>query len=117
MSKDATSEKNNLKKNDKFDVVILGYIDKNENLFVKTFPIILNTSGVRHKYLNRYDLSIREQISFPKDFINTYNPEFLDSFMNIDILILTYNSSGFKPVSPFLRAFISEAQSAVLFLM
>ena len=94
MSKDANSEKNNLKKNDKFDVVILGHIDKNENLFVKTFPIILNTSGVRHKYLNRYDLSIREQISFPKDFINTYNPEFLDSFMNIDILILTYNFSN-----------------------
>ena len=91
MSKDETSEKSSLKKNDKFDVVILGNIDKKDNLFEKTFPIILNTSGIRHKYLNRFDLSIREIISFPKDFINSYNLEFLDNFMNIDILILTYN--------------------------
>ena len=94
MSKEVTSEKNPLKKSDKFDVVILGNIDKKDNFFAKTFSIILNTSGIRHKYLNRFDLSIREIISFPKDFTNSYNPEFLDNLMNIDILILTYNSSN-----------------------
>ena len=104
MSKDGTSEKSSLKKNDKFDVVILGNIDQKDNLFEKTFPIILNNSGNRHKYLNRYDLSIREIISFPKDFINSYNPEFLDNFMNIDILILTYNFTN-KLSFEYLRTF------------
>ena len=104
MSKDETSEKSSLKKNDNFDVVILGNIDKKDNLFAKTFPIILNNSGIRHKYLNRYDLSIREIISFPKDFINSYNPEFIDNFINIDILILTYNFTN-KLSFEYLRTF------------
>ena len=91
-SKDVNNEKSSKgKKNDKFDVVILGILDKNEVLFKETFPILLNDSNNRHKYLNRYDLSIRDTISFSKDFTNIYNPEFLDNFNNIDILILTYN--------------------------
>ena len=91
MSSKEINFENSGKKNDKFDVVILGNLDKSEKLFSYTFPILLNDSNDRHKYLNRYDLWIREKISFPKDFIYIYNPEFLDNLMNIDILILTYN--------------------------
>ena len=90
--KDINSENSSIvPKNDQFNVVILGNLDKTEKLFKKTFPILLSSSNDRHKYLNRYDLWIREIISFSKDFINIYNPEFLDNLMNIDILILTYN--------------------------
>ena len=91
MSNKEVNSENSGKKNDKFDVVILGNLDKSEKLFINTFPILLSNSNDRHKYLNRYDLWIREIISFSKDFINIYNPEFLDNLMNIDILILTYN--------------------------
>ena len=42
-------------KNGKFNVIILGKCDRNEQLFSKTFPVILNESSIRHKYINRYD--------------------------------------------------------------
>ena len=78
-------------KKDTFDVVIIGSFDKQETLFSKTFPILLNNSNIMHKYLNKFDLSLRERIILPKDFINNFHPEILDKLGNIDILILTYN--------------------------
>jgi len=53
-------------KNGKFNVIILGKCDRNEQLFSKTFPVILNESSIRHKYINRYDLFISDYILFPK---------------------------------------------------
>ena len=76
-----------------FNVVIIGNYDKQEKIFSNTFPILLNKSSIKHKYLNRYILSIRERHLFPKDFLNIYHPEIIDKFMIIDILILTFNKS------------------------
>ena len=56
-----------------FNVVIIGNYDKQEKIFSNTFPILLNKSSIKHKYLNRYILSIRERHLFPKDFLNTIN--------------------------------------------
>ena len=88
-----TNSRNDLKesKKNEFDVVILGNYDRQEKIFSKTFPILLNDSNIKHKYLNRYNLSIRERIIFPKDFLDIFHPEILDSFHNVDILILIYN--------------------------
>ena len=72
---------------DKFDVIILGDYDENEQLFKKTFPL-------SHKFINRFELSLREEIKFPKDFIYTYNPEIMDKLINNDILILSYKASN-----------------------
>ena len=93
MSRNSNS-KNGTKESSKknvFDVVILGNYDRQEKIFSKTFPILLNDSNIKHKYLNRYNLSIRERIIFPKDFLDIFHPEILDKFYNIDILILIYN--------------------------
>ena len=92
MEDPSNNNKNN--KNDEFDVMIVGDYDKNNELFSKTFPILLNNSEYRHKYINRFDLCLKEEIKFSKDFINLYYPEINDKLMNIDILILTYNLSS-----------------------
>ena len=76
-----------------FNVVIMGNYDKQEKIFSNTFPVLLNNSSIKHKYINRYILSIRERHIFPKDFLNIYHPEIIDKFMKIDILILTFNKS------------------------
>ena len=78
-------------KKDTFDVVIIGSFDRQETLFSKAFPILLNNSNIMHKYLNNFDLSLRERIILPKDFIKNFHPDILDKLGNIDILILTYN--------------------------
>ena len=88
MSKDSLETKGN----GRFDVVIIGDYDENEKLFSKTFPILKN--NLKHKYLNRFDLYIREEIKYPKEFTIKYYPELLDKIINIDILILTYNASN-----------------------
>ena len=49
-------------KKDTFDVVIIGSFDRQETLFSKAFPILLNNSNIMHKYLNNFDLSLRERI-------------------------------------------------------
>ena len=78
------------KKMGKFDVVILGPSD---NLFIRVFSLIINDPNIIHKYLNSYDLFLREHIILPKKFKNIYYPEIIDKLMNIDILILTYENS------------------------
>ena len=78
------------KKLGKFDVVILGPSD---NLFTRVFSLIINDPNIIHKYLNSYDLFLREHIIFPKDFKTIYYAEIIDKLMNIDILILTYENS------------------------
>ena len=90
------NSKNDLKESKKngFEVVILGNYDIQEKIFSKAFPILLKNSNIKHKYLNRYDLSIRERINFPKDFLDIFHPELLDNFHNIDILILIYNKKN-----------------------
>ena len=80
-------------KNGKFNVIILGKCDRNEQLFSKTFPVILNESNIRHKYTNRYDLYINDYILFPKDFLNFFHPELMDLVSRTDILILIYDKS------------------------
>ena len=75
----------------KFEIVILGN-EENEKYFLKLFPILLDNS--KHKFLNRFDLYLKDKIKFPEDFINNYYSELIDRLMNIDILILTYNSSN-----------------------
>ena len=88
MNKDLSEKK----RNGQFDIVIIGDYDENEKLFSNTFPILKN--NLRHKYLNRFDLCIREEIKYPKEFAIKYYPEFMDKMANIDILILTYNASN-----------------------
>ena len=53
----------------------------------------LNESNIRHKYINRYDLYIKEYILFPKDFLNFFHPELMDLISRTDILILIYDKS------------------------
>ena len=91
MSKEDSRKGSIIEKNDIFNVKIIGYNDNDETLFSKTFPILLDDSNIRHKYLKRFDLCLRETIIIPKNFINIYHPEILDKINSIDILILTYN--------------------------
>ena len=81
------------KMEDNFNVVIMGNYDKKENIFSNSFPITLNNSRIKSKYINRYVLSLRERHLFPKDFLTTFHPEILDKFNKVDILILVYNKS------------------------
>lgn len=78
------------KKIGKFDVLILGIGNK---LFSNIFSLIINDPNIKHKYLNNYDLCLRESINFPQNFENILRPEILDKLMNIDILILSYEVS------------------------
>ena len=94
MNKESRNSKLQSLKNIKFNVIILGKYDKNEKLFSKTFPVILNESNTRHKYINRYDLCIKEHILFPKDFLYVFHPELMDLILKIDILILIYDKSN-----------------------
>ena len=94
MNKDLRNSKLQALKINKFNVIILGKYDKNEKLFSKTFPVILNESNTRHKYVNRYDLCIKDHILFPKDFLNVFHPELMDILLKIDILILIYDKSN-----------------------
>ena len=94
MNKDLRNSKLQSLKNSNFNAIILGKYDKNEKLFSKTFPVILNESNTRHKYINRYDLCIKEHILFPKDFLNVFHPEIMDLLLKIDILILIYDKSN-----------------------
>ena len=81
------------KKNGKFNIIILGNKDdENKNFISETFPILENK--YRHKYLNRFDLCLKEEIVFPKDFLNIYFPIINDKLLNIDILILTYDRTN-----------------------
>ena len=88
MNKDLSEQK----RNGHFDIVIIGDYDDNEKLFSNTFPIL--KKNLKHKYLNRFDLCIREEIKYPKEFAIKYYPELMDKMANIDILILTYNASN-----------------------
>ena len=72
---------------DKFDVIILGDYGENEKLFAKTFPF-------KHKFINRFDLFLKDKIKFPNDFMNFDYPEIMDKLLNSDILILTYYASN-----------------------
>ena len=83
MSKTSSKEKTI----DKFDVIILGDYDENEQLFEKIFPF-------KHRFINRFQLSLQDEIKFPKDFMHIYNPEIMDKMINNDILILAYNTSN-----------------------
>ena len=94
MNKDLRNSKLHEQKNNKFNVIILGKYDKNEKLFSKAFPVILNETNIRHKYINRYDLCIKEHILFQKDFLNVFHPELMDALSKIDILILIYDKSN-----------------------
>ena len=94
----------NLEKNGSFSVLLMGDFDNTDNLFSKTFPILLDNSNIKHKYLYRYDFFIRERILFPKDFLIRYYPDILDKFINIDILILVYNNTD-KTSFEYLKTF------------
>ena len=100
------SRKNSVeaKINDKFNVIVMGNGEQYEKLLINSFPILLDNSNIRHKYISRFDLQIKERISFPKDFNYIYYPEILDKLVNIDILILTYNMVD-KLSFEFLRKF------------
>ena len=98
MSKDSLKQK----RDGKLDVVIIGDYDKKEKLFIKTFPLLKNNK--KHKYLNRFDLFIREEIQYPKEFLIQNVPELNDKMADIDILILTYNTSN-KISFEFLKKF------------
>ena len=96
MSKKSGSRNNSftsVKKDDTFDIIIMGNYEKQETLFLKSFPVTYESSNIKHKYINRYDFSFRERIKFDKDFKNTYSPELLDKLNNIDILILVYTAT------------------------
>ena len=82
------------KKIGKFDVLIFGPTD---NLFTKEFEVLDNPE-VKHKYINCYDLRLRDQIEFPSDFNYIYHPEIMDRLMNIDILILSYELGNFLSI-------------------
>ena len=86
------SSKNGI--NEGLDVVIIGNFDIKGDLFSNIFPLILNHSKYKHKYVNRFDLCLREEINIPNNFINVYYPEINDKLKNIDILVLTYNLSS-----------------------
>ena len=90
------------KKIGKFNLIILGNKDDNKNLFSETFPILIK--NYRHKYINRFDLCLKEEIVFPKDFLYAYNPNIIDKLLGIDILILTYNGTN-KNSLEFLKRF------------
>ena len=94
MSKTSSREKTI----DKFDVIILGEYDENEQLFEKIFPF-------KHRFINRFQLSLQEEIKFPKDFLHIYNPEIMDKMINNDILILAYNTSN-KLSIEFIKKFL-----------
>lgn len=79
----------------KFDVLIFG---PNDNLFTKEFGVFDNPE-VKHKYINCYDLRLREQIEFPPDFSKIYHPEIMDKLMNIDILILSFKIGDFLSIN------------------
>ena len=80
------------KKNGKFNLKILGKKDDNKNLFSETFPILIKK--FRHKYLSRFDLCLKEEIVFSKDFLNIFNPKIIDKLLDVDILILTFTGSN-----------------------
>ena len=83
----------NERKFSKFDVVILGKHNiESEEFFSKAFSITID--NFKYKFINKCGLCIREKIIFPKNFINGFCPEIIDKMKNIDILILTYNSSN-----------------------
>ena len=82
------------KKIGKFDVLIFG---PTANLFTKEFEVLDNPE-VKHKYINCYDLRLRDQIEFPSDFNYIYHPEIMDKLMNIDILILSYELGNFLSI-------------------
>ena len=85
---------NNNNNNDKFNVMLIGDYDEDDGLFSKIFPIKLNDSNIKHKYINRFDLCIIEEIKFSYNSIDIFSSFFIDKLMNIDILILTYNLSN-----------------------
>ena len=94
MSNNSISRKNSLSgKNDKFEVVIMSNNDKLGNNLCTIFPLSFGNSKNNYKYLNRYILSIRENIRFPKDFPTQYHKEIIDKLQGIDILLLIYNIS------------------------
>jgi len=82
------------KKIGKFDVLIFGPTD---NLFTKEFEVLDNPE-VKHKYINCYDLRLRDQIEFPSDFNYFFHPEIMDKLKNIDILILSYDIGNFLSI-------------------
>ena len=89
---------------DKFNVLVMGSGDNQEKLLLESFPILLDNSKIRHKYLNRFDFLIKERITFPKNFLNADCLELTDHLVNIDILILTYNMAD-KLSFEFLKKF------------
>ena len=95
MKPDQNEKQNSLieKRFDKYDVVIIGdFIFEAENFFSKLFSESLN--NYKYKFINNVGLRMREEVKFPKDFINVYYPEILDKIINIDILFLTIDSSN-----------------------
>ena len=98
---------------DKFNVIIIGSINKDEKLFLNSFPMKIPNSNIRAKYLNRFELSIREAITFPEDFSIAYYPEILDKLKNIDILILNYNINdklSFKYLQKFYHLYFTKME-------
>ena len=96
MNKKSGSRSNSLssvKKDETFDIVIMGNYEKQETLFLNLFPVTYKYSNIKHKCLGRYIFSFREIIKFDKDFNNTYIPEIMDKLNNIDILILVYTAT------------------------
>ena len=95
-----------------FDVVIL--CEPNNEVvkfFSKIFPKIIN--NFKYKFINKYGLCRREEIYFPKNFINDFFPEIIDKMRNIDILILAYttsNKSSFDLLKRFYYIFYNKLE-------
>ena len=96
------------KKKGIFDVLIIGTFDK---LFSQTFSLEINDPNIKHKYLNSYNLRLREQFLFPKNFLHIFYPEIIDKLMNIDILILGYEKSdllSFEYIKTFYQLYYKQ---------
>ena len=114
MSNNLLSKKNSLseKVNGKFEVVIMSNIDKLQTNLFNIFPLSSKNSN-NYKYLNRYILSIRENIRFPKDFTTQYHPEIIDKLKQIDVLLLSYNISdklSFENIRTFYYLYYSKIE-------
>ena len=91
---DLMASKNNNNDNDKFNVLLIGDYDEDVELFSKIFPIRLNDSNIKHKYIKRFDLCLIEEIKLSFNSIDIYSSDFIDKLINTDILILAYNLSN-----------------------
>ena len=100
------------KRFDKYDAVIIGDFNfESEKFFSKLFSESLN--NYKYKFINNVGLRMREEVKFPKDFINIYYPEILDKIINVDILFLTIevlNKSSIELLTKFYYLYYNKLE-------